>query len=66
MKMLKIKYANGKESIVAIMPYKGISNKFSYVNLTKGHICNCVFESEHDALKDLEKYVNIKEWEVML
>lgn len=65
MKMLKIEYLNGKESIVAIMPYKGISNKFSYVNLIKGHICNCVFESEYEALKDLEKYDNIKKVEVI-
>lgn len=27
---------------------------FSFVNLTKGHICTCNFNSEEEAIKDLE------------
>lgn len=28
---------------------------YSFVNLTKGHICPCRFESESDAIEDLKK-----------
>lgn len=62
MKKLSILYKNGKINIVMILPYKD-TNKYSYVNLTKGHICPCVFSSIEEALKDLKNYPNIKEWE---
>lgn len=30
--------------------------EYSFVNLTKGHICPCRFSSEEEAIKDLEDY----------
>lgn len=39
--------------IVAIIPSRQDS-KFHFVNLTKGHICECGFDSVEDAIKDME------------
>ena len=30
------------------------NDKYSFVNLTKGHICPCLFDSIEDALKDMD------------
>lgn len=30
------------------------TNKYSYVNLTKGHICPCIFDSIEEAIQDME------------
>lgn len=38
---------------VLLLPHKG-TNKYSFVNLTKGHICSCVFDSVEEAIKDME------------
>lgn len=32
-----------------------IDNTYSFVNLSKEHICPCKFKSENDALKDLRQ-----------
>ena len=40
---------------VLLMPHKN-KDCFSFVNITKGHICNCVFSSEEEAIKDLDRY----------
>lgn len=32
-------------------------NTYSYVNLTKSHICSCRFKSIRDAFVDLSNYV---------
>ena len=46
---------------VRILPHK-LTGKYSYVNLTKGHICPCLFDSIEDALADLNTYTNIIDW----
>ena len=38
---------------VLLLRHKG-ADKYSFVNLTRGHICSCVFNSVDDALKDIE------------
>ena len=38
---------------VYILPHKGIG-KYSFVNIPKGHICPCVFDTYEEALQDLE------------
>lgn len=52
-----IKERNGKVTIneVAIMPHKD-TNKYSFVNISRGHICPCVFDSIEDAINDLEEH----------
>jgi len=49
---------------VAILKHK-ITGKYSYVNLTKGHICPCIFETPQDALDDLDSYEEIISWKVV-
>ena len=61
---LKIFYKSGKTNDVLILPFKG-TNSYSYINLTKGHICPCIFSSIQEALEDLKKYNNIK-WYIQL
>lgn len=39
-------------SIVSILPRRK-DGKFSFVNLTKGHICSCKFDTIEDALRDM-------------
>lgn len=39
--------------IVSIMRNKS-DNTYSFVNLTKGHICSCRFDSVEDAVKDMD------------
>lgn len=41
---------------VLIANIKGTS-KYRFVNLTKGHICTCVFDSVDAAIRDLQQYV---------
>ena len=40
---------------VLLLRHKG-TDCFSFVNMTKAHICPCVFKSESEALEDLERY----------
>ena len=44
------------EVVVAVMKNK-VDNTYSFINLTKEHICPCKFESIDDALKDMEQKV---------
>ena len=43
---------------VAILRDKS-SGKYRYVNLTKGHICKCSFNTREEALLDLLNYPDI-------
>ena len=42
--------------IVSIMRNKS-DNTYSIVNLTKGHICSCRFNSIEDATKDMDEKI---------
>lgn len=42
---------------VLLLPHKNTST-YSFINLTKGHICPCVFNSINEALQDLENRKN--------
>ena len=42
--------------IVTIIEHK-LSKKYSFVNLTYGHICECKFDRVKDAIKDLDDYI---------
>ena len=35
--------------------YNKNTNKYSFVNITKGHICSCVFNSIDEAIEDMEE-----------
>lgn len=38
---------------------------YSFINLTKGHICPCRFESESDAIEDLKNDVRVVRWKII-
>lgn len=56
--MLKIIVEKESETIEVLLLKHKNTNKYSYVNLTKGHICKCIFNSVEDALKDIEDRKN--------
>lgn len=44
--------------VCTIMQHK-FTKKYSFVNITKGHICSCEFNTQEEALTDLRnKYKN--------
>lgn len=43
---------------VVILPHV-IDNKYSFVNLTEGHICKCKFETIEEALADMDMQVRL-------
>lgn len=46
-------HKSSEDADVLLLPHKG-NNKYSFVNLTKQHICPCVFDSIEDAIEDME------------
>lgn len=51
---------DGTECICTILHHKS-SGKYSFINITKGHICSCEFNTQEEALKDLYSKYNNKE-----
>lgn len=49
-------YAVNKESgnVVVQIVYDKSKDKFRFVNLTRGHICTCEFETIWDAVNDMK------------
>ena len=47
---------NNGNVIVSIMRNKS-DNTYSFVNLTKGHICSCRFYSVENAVKDMDEKI---------
>ena len=41
---------------VLLLKHKG-TETYSFVNLTKGHICPCIFNSIQEAIDDLDRYI---------
>ena len=53
--MIKFLVYKPNETIeVLLLPHKN-TNKYSFVNITKGHICSCVFNSINEAIEDMEE-----------
>lgn len=55
--MIDLKFIVHKETgdlDVLLLKHKG-TDTYSYVNLTKGHICSCVFNSIEEAIKDIDE-----------
>lgn len=51
---------DGTECACTILHRKS-NDKYSFINLTKGHICSCEFDTQEEALKDLYDKYNNKE-----
>ena len=43
-----------KDNVVVSIMFNKQDGKYHFVNLTKGHICTCGFNSVGDAIKDME------------
>lgn len=48
---------------VVLLPHKDGSG-YSFVNLTKGHICPCVFPTAESGLHDLYQRADVLRWQV--
>lgn len=48
---------DGTKCVCTIMRHKS-NDKYSFVNITKGHICSCEFDTQAEALKDLRNKYN--------
>lgn len=58
---IKVKRTNG-DVVVQICRNKS-DNTYSFVNLTKNHICECRFSTVDEAIEDMNKYKNVLSWE---
>ena len=52
MKRFYVERIDGDDVEVILLPHKDNSG-YSYVNLTKGHICPCKFDTEQAAIDDM-------------
>lgn len=44
-----------KDNVVVSIMMNKLDHTYSFVNLTKRHICTCKFDSIEDAIKDMEE-----------
>ena len=51
---------DGTKRVCTIMQHK-FTKKYSFVNITKGHICSCEFNTQEEAIEDLYNKYNHKE-----
>ncbi|AND75348.1 hypothetical protein FDH01_gp274 [Acinetobacter phage vB_AbaM_ME3] len=52
------------DGIVEVMILRNKNdNTYSYINLTKGHICPCRFNTIDEALDDLKTYPKVVSWQ---
>ena len=54
-KLLKIIVEKENETLEVLLLKHKNNNSYSYINITKGHICQCVFSSIEEALGDIEE-----------
>lgn len=52
------------EVMVTLLPHKDGSG-WSFVNLTKGHICPCKFDSKKAGIKDLDSKPNVISYQMI-
>ena len=57
MSINRLRVVRSKDTVEVLLLKHKISGEYSFVNLTKGHICPCKFKSVEEALKDLNNYI---------
>ena len=50
-----------KGNVVVSIMFNRFNGNYHFVNLTKGHICSCEFETIEDAIKDMKHKKDIGE-----
>ncbi len=53
--MIKFLVTRPYDTVLVYLMKNKLENTYSYVNITKGHICPCKFESITDAVKDMDR-----------
>ena len=61
MLLFKVKQISGKTIMVILAQHKDGSG-YSYINLTKGHICPCKFNTIDDAINDMRNNPRVIEF----
>ena len=56
---LKFEVVRPKDTVIVLIMKHKTKNTYSYVNLTKGHICPCEFASVEEAIKDMDKFLSM-------
>lgn len=53
MENLYLVMRHNNNAVVSVM-FNRANGKYHFVNLTKGHICSCAFDSPADAIADVQ------------
>lgn len=62
--MIKYLVKRKNDNVIVAILRSRKTGLYSFVNLTKGHICECEFSSIQDALDDMTFDENVLSWEV--
>lgn len=57
--MIKIYVNRSKGDVEVAIMFDRNSEKYCFVNLTKGHVCKCRFNSYEEAIQDLENEISL-------
>jgi hypothetical protein len=52
-----VERSDGSQAVVILLKHKE-KTKYSFINLTKGHICPCEFDSIEEAMLDMDTYIS--------
>ena len=63
--MVKYLVKRKNDSVVVAILKSRRTGLYSFVNLTKGHICECEFANIEDAIKDMKSDRNVISYEVL-
>lgn len=55
--MIKFIVERPKDTVEVLLMKHKVKEKWSYVNLTKGHICPCEFNNIEEAISDMDKQI---------
>ena len=59
-KILKYLVTRPKDTVEVLLLKNKNDNTYSFVNITKGYICPCRFNSVEDAIDDMDKLIKEK------
>lgn len=57
--MIKIYVNRSKGDVEVAIMFDRNTEKYCFVNLTKGHVCKCRFNSYEEAIQDLENEISL-------
>lgn len=57
--MIKIYINKPKGDVEVAIMFDRNTEKYCFVNLTKGHVCKCRFNSYEEAIQDLENEISL-------